>query len=966
MDGTIKALDVGRDGEIAWEANFDAQPLMSGSIGKVQPMSSEGRSIQLVPALDGSLYMYSVDERILEPIPLNTESLLQASLRIGHEAVAGGKVVTTTGVDPVSGKVRYHCSLDQCDKLSTDEAHATLVFRRTGNSIRAMDGLTGSESWNLSIAEYEATLLIKERANVKKAAPRFSYRVSPPEGIITAYDSCGEKWTISVGKHVAHLWEMSGSEIREVSLFESRNIHTLSAEDEIAARHKMPVQETESLFYLGTFNNLPFIIHSPYLKSESLRLGSKPSREFIEGRERQLLPAVRKTYFEEPTTLVDMLSNSYKGLVAKRVQAAENDNNKQVAIRKERDRRSCFYDEDVALIGQSDIRSAKFPAPSDDEATTDDGYFIMRRTSPRQDWLRRSNSIMPNIRRRLRVDENVSGWWRAIALGVTIFGGIIIGALYRSFDRLREYRRRPQLEAIRSPESVETLYPAETPASGSTTATEEVLQRLAPTKSVSTDISSGPAPVTTRSSNQSFTEAPFESKFSQDFEVLRFLGKGGYGVVFSAKNRMDENVYAIKRIAVAQDRAIERVLREEDSDKEMLKALRLAKKNKENGIDEESHQLENISLPPAVGESQGPKREVLPDDPQPSQDTNVDNSMERFNPLRPDTLEPIPSDPNQVSNVSDSGSWLGGDKEGDNPASSSTSSDSSDDERSSGNYKAPLKDESSMIIFGEASTSNRTRQKSFKSTSSQEVSRIEAPAVLITSQDNDLLPSKDREIKSHAYVYIQMQLCQSKTLSDWLKRNSTFDARNLHRMRSWFQQLVEATQYIHEQGMIHRDIKPQNIFFASDDVLKIGDMGLVSKNLSAEDEFAGIAAFEDMRHTGNVGTKSYMSPEQLAHKPYTLKVDVFSLGVVFVEMILPFATAMERLQTLAQLQKGKVPPELDNFPKEKEFVQLLCAKDPTHRPTCSQVLESAYIQGECLRRRRLSRQPSSRHSDDDS
>lgn len=60
-----------------------------------------------------------------------------------------------------------------------------------------------------------------------------------------------------------------------------------------------------------------------------------------------------------------------------------------------------------------------------------------------------------------------------------------------------------------------------------------------------------------------------------------------------------------------------------------------------------------------------------------------------------------------------------------------------------------------------------------------------------------------------------------------------------------------------------------------------------------------------------------MSCLQLKGKPYNEKVDVFSLGLIFVELIVPFTTVMERNSILSGLQNGIVPKCLDNLPSKE-------------------------------------------------
>ncbi|EJW73042.1 hypothetical protein WUBG_16051 [Wuchereria bancrofti] len=90
-----------------------------------------------------------------------------------------------------------------------------------------------------------------------------------------------------------------------------------------------------------------------------------------------------------------------------------------------------------------------------------------------------------------------------------------------------------------------------------------------------------------------------------------------------------------------------------------------------------------------------------------------------------------------------------------------------------------------------------------------------------------------------------------------------------------------------------------------------------------------------------------MSPEQLKGKPYNEKVDVFSLGLIFVELIVPCKTIMERNSILSGLQNEVMPKCLDNFPsKEKKFVAWLTVVDPELRPSARQLAECEYLHNE--------------------
>jgi len=105
----------------------------------------------------------------------------------------------------------------------------------------------------------------------------------------------------------------------------------------------------------------------------------------------------------------------------------------------------------------------------------------------------------------------------------------------------------------------------------------------------------------------------------------------------------------------------------------------------------------------------------------------------------------------------------------------------------------------------------------------------------------------------------------------------------------WAAELSCALHFVHAAGVIHRDVKCENVFLTADAQIKLGDFGL-SRTISEQD-----------LATTMCGTPYYMAPEQVSRKPYHKSADVWSLGVVLFEVLTlsrPFHAADFR--TLAQ------------------------------------------------------------------
>src|SRR5207237_501243 len=123
-----------------------------------------------------------------------------------------------------------------------------------------------------------------------------------------------------------------------------------------------------------------------------------------------------------------------------------------------------------------------------------------------------------------------------------------------------------------------------------------------------------------------------------------------------------------------------------------------------------------------------------------------------------------------------------------------------------------------------------------------------------------------------------------------------------------FRELMFALGDIHEKGILHRDLKPQNLMFRQDGTLAILDFG-IAKDIAAVDR----------THQGEVlGTPRYMSPEQVQGRALDLRTDIYSAGVLLYQMLtgqhlFDADTAMEVAMQHLNTSPPALPEHLERY-----------------------------------------------------
>lgn len=208
------------------------------------------------------------------------------------------------------------------------------------------------------------------------------------------------------------------------------------------------------------------------------------------------------------------------------------------------------------------------------------------------------------------------------------------------------------------------------------------------------------------------------------------------------------------------------------------------------------------------------------------------------------------------------------------------------------------------------------------SSNKQLIARFRQEAVALARLSHPNIVQVYDFFEAEGFFWIAMEFVKGGELEEKLQTDS-FDIQETLRL---VKQLAEALGYAHEKGVIHRDFKPANVLLTEDADVKISDFGI-----------AKLAQSSVLTQLNTVmGTPSYMSPEQANGEVADLHTDIYSLGVVFFQMLsgeLPFKGDTKSIvaQHLTKQAPGLCEKHKDIPAEIDQIVQKMLMKEPADR-----------------------------------
>lgn len=180
-------------------------------------------------------------------------------------------------------------------------------------------------------------------------------------------------------------------------------------------------------------------------------------------------------------------------------------------------------------------------------------------------------------------------------------------------------------------------------------------------------------------------------------------------------------------------------------------------------------------------------------------------------------------------------------------------------------------------------------------------------------------------------IYILLEYCSRRSMAHILKTRKVLTDPEV---RYYLKQIVSGLKYLHEQEILHRDLKLGNFFINENMELKVGDFGLAAR----------LEPMEQRRRT-ICGTPNYLSPEVLNKQGHGCESDIWALGCVMYTMLLgrpPFETTNLK-ETYRCIREAKYSLPSSLMSSAKHLIASMLSRNPEDRPSLEEIIQHDFI-----------------------